>query len=64
MGKTPERIRKLLLANALCRNCGAAEFAPGCAPHMRKWLPLIEGHRAKYDKEVAATRPRGSTGLV
>lgn len=36
MGKTPERIRKLLLANALCRNCGATEFAPGCAPHMRK----------------------------
>ena len=36
MGKTPERIRKLLLANALCRNCGAAEFAPECAPHMRK----------------------------
>ena len=34
--KVPERIRKLLLANALCRNCGAAEFAPGCAPHMRK----------------------------
>ena len=27
--KTPEHIRRLLLANAFCHNCGSAEFAPG-----------------------------------
>ena len=27
--KIPEHIRKLLLANAFCHNCGSAEFAPG-----------------------------------
>ena len=27
--KTPEHIRKLLLANAFCHNCGTTEFAPG-----------------------------------
>lgn len=27
--KIPEHIRRLLLANAFCHNCGSAEFAPG-----------------------------------
>lgn len=27
--KIPEHIRKLLLANAFCYNCGTTEFAPG-----------------------------------
>ena len=26
--KIPEHIRRMLLANALCRNCGTAEFTP------------------------------------
>lgn len=33
--KTPEHIRKLLLANAFCHNCGTTEFAPGYTLRMR-----------------------------
>lgn len=33
--KTPEHIRKLLLANAFCHNCGTTEFAPGYTLRIR-----------------------------
>ena len=33
--KIPEHIRKLLLANASCHNCGTTEFAPGYTLRMR-----------------------------
>lgn len=33
--KIPEHIRKLLLANAFCHNCGTTEFAPGYTLRMR-----------------------------
>lgn len=51
--KTPEHIRKLLLANALCRNCGTTEFAPGYTLRMRHGCVLIEGRCAKCGAEVA-----------
>lgn len=51
--KIPERIRKLLLANAFCHNCGTTEFAPGYTLHMRHGCMLIEGRCAKCGAEVA-----------
>lgn len=33
--KIPGHIRKLLLANAFCHNCGMTEFAPGYTLRMR-----------------------------
>ena len=51
--KLPERIRKLLLANAFCRNCGTTEFAPGYTLRMRHGCVLIEGRCAKCGAEVA-----------
>ena len=51
--KTPEHIRKLLLANALCHNCGTTEFAPGYTLRMRHGCVLIEGRCAKCGAEVA-----------
>ena len=51
--KIPERIRKLLLANAFCHNCGTTEFAPGYTLHMRHGCVLIEGRCAKCGAEVA-----------
>ena len=33
--KIPEHIRKLLLANAFCHNCGTTEFAPDCTLRIR-----------------------------
>ena len=51
--KTPEHIRKLLLANAFCRNCGTTEFTPGYTLRMRLGCVLTEGRCAKCGKEVA-----------
>ena len=51
--KIPEHIRKLLLANAFCHNCGSAEFAPGYTLRMRHGCVLIEGCCAKCGAEVA-----------
>ena len=51
--KIPEHIRKLLLANALCHNCGTTEFAPGYTLRMRHGRVLIEGCCAKCGAEVA-----------
>lgn len=51
--KTPEHTRKLLLANAFCRNCGTTEFAPDYTLHMRHDCALIEGRYTKCGKKVA-----------
>ena len=51
--KIPEHIRKLLLANAFCHNCGTTEFAPGYTLRMRHSYVLIEGRCAKCGAEVA-----------
>jgi hypothetical protein len=51
--KIPEHIRKLLLANAFCHNCGKTEFTPGYTLHMRHGCALIEGRCAKCSAEVA-----------
>ena len=51
--KIPERMRKLLLANAFCHNCGTTEFAPGYTLRMRNGCVLIEGRCAKCGAEVA-----------
>ena len=51
--KIPERMRKLLLANAFCHNCGTTEFAPGYTLRMRRGCVLIEGCCAKCGAEVA-----------
>ena len=51
--KIQERIRKLLLANAFCHNCGTTEFAPGYTLRMRHGCVLIEGCCAKCRAEVA-----------
>ena len=51
--KTPEHVRKLLLANAFCHNCGTTGFAPGYTLHMRHGRVLVEGCCAKYGAEVA-----------
>ena len=51
--KIPERIRKLLLGNAFCHNCGTTEFAPGYTLRMRLRYAPIEGRCAKCGKEVA-----------
>lgn len=51
--KIPEHIRKLLLANAFCHNCGTTEFAPNYTLRMRRGRVLIEGCCAKCGAEVA-----------
>ena len=51
--KTPEHIRKLLLANAFCHNCGTTEFAPGYTLRMCHGRVLIEGRCAECGTEVA-----------
>ena len=51
--KIPEHIRRLLLANAFCHNCGSAEFALGYTLRMRHGRLLIEGRCAKCGAEVA-----------
>lgn len=51
--KIPEHIRKLLLVNAFCHNCGTTEFAPGYTLRMRHGCVLIEGCCAKCGAEVA-----------
>lgn len=51
--KIPEHIRKLLLANAFCHNCGTTEFAPGYTLCMRHGRVLVEGCCAKCGAEVA-----------
>lgn len=51
--KTPEHVRKLLLANAFCHNCGTTEFAPGYTLRMRRGCVLIKGCCAKCGAEVA-----------
>lgn len=51
--KTPEHIRKLLLVNALCHNCGTTEFAPDYTLRMHYGCVLIEGCCAKCGAEVA-----------
>lgn len=54
--KIPEHIRKLLLANAFCHNCGTTEFAPGYTLRMRHCCVLIEGCCARCGAEVARLR--------
>ena len=51
--KIPEHIRKPLLANAFCHNCGTTEFAPSYTLRMGHGCVLIEGRCAKCDAEVA-----------
>ena len=51
--KFPEHIRKLLLANAFCHNCGTTEFAPSYTLRMRHGRVLIEGRCAECGAEVA-----------
>ena len=51
--RLPERVRRLLLANAFCRNCGVAEFAPGYTLRMRYGCMLIEGRCAECGAEIA-----------
>lgn len=51
--KIPEHIRKLLLANAFCYNCGTTEFAPGYTLRMRHGRVLVEGCCAECGAEVA-----------
>ena len=51
--KFPERIRKLLLANAFCHNRGTTEFAPSYTLRMRHDRVLIEGRCAECGAEVA-----------
>ena len=51
--KIPEHIRKLLLVNAFCHNCGTTEFAPGYTLRMGHGCVLIEGRCAKCGAEVA-----------
>ena len=51
--KIPEHIRKLLLANAFCHNCGTTELAPGYTLRMRHGCVLIEGRCAECGAEVA-----------
>ena len=51
--KIPEHIRKLLLANAFCHNCGTTEFAPGYTLRMRHGRVLVEGCCAECGAEVA-----------
>ena len=51
--KTPEHIRKLLLANAFCHNCGTTEFAPGYTLRMRHGCVPIKGCCAKCGAGVA-----------
>lgn len=51
--KIPEHIRKLLLANAFCHNCGTTEFAPGYALRMRRGRVLVEGCCTECRAEVA-----------
>ena len=42
--KIPEHIRKLLLANAFCYNCGTTEFAPGYTLCMRHGCVSASDH--------------------
>ena len=51
--KIPEHIRRLLLANAFCHNCGTTEFAPGYTLRMRHDRVLVEGCCAKCGAKIA-----------
>ena len=51
--KIPGHIRKLLLANAFCHNCGTTEFAPGYTLRMRHGCVLVDGNCSKCGAEVA-----------
>ena len=51
--KIPEHIRKLLLANAFCHNCGTTEFAPGYTLRMCHSCVLVEGCCTECGAEVA-----------
>ena len=51
--KIPEHIRKLLLANASCHNCGTTELAPGYTLRIRHGRVLIEGRCTECGAEVA-----------
>ena len=42
--KAPEHIRKLLLANAFCHNCGTTEFAPGYTLRIRHGCVSASDH--------------------
>ena len=42
--KVPEHIRKLLLANALCHDCGTTEFAPGYTLRIRHGCVSASDH--------------------
>lgn len=51
--KTPEHIRKLMLANAFCHNYGTTGFAPGYTLRMRHGHVLVEGRCAECGAEIA-----------
>ncbi len=51
--KILEHIRKLLLANAFCHNCGTTELAPGYTLHMRHGRVLAEGKCTECEAEIA-----------
>lgn len=51
--KIPEHIRKPLLVNAFCHNCGTTKFAPGYTLRMRHGCVPIKGCCAKCGAEVA-----------
>ena len=51
--RLPERVRRLLLANAFCHNCGTTEFAPGYTLRMHHGRVLVEGCCTECGAEVA-----------
>ena len=64
--KIPEHIRKLLLANAFCHNCGSAEFAPGYTLRMRhgrlRSSRAAAQNAALKSPGCAISRPRNPAG--
>ena len=64
--KIPEHIRKLLLANAFCHNCGSAEFAPGYTLRMRhgrlRSSRAAAQNAALKSQGSAISRPRNPAG--
>ena len=52
--KTPEHIRKLLLANAFCYDCGTTEFAP-------RALPRASGQHGSRQVRPNLRRSQGQT---
>ena len=61
--KIPERIRKLLLVNAFCHNCGTTEFAPGYTLRMAACSSRVAARNAELRSPgCAISRPRNPAG--